>query len=344
MANPKSMAQAYYKQMDKACPNIAKYSRNLNLLWLNGQLDPCYHRNIPLAQIQKILLRKSKANVLLTGPAGCGKTAIAEGLAAVLAERRVVYAAACAKAKKAHKAAVTKWEEDYPDGYEPDSEEYHPQPEYTEPPKSPLCDCVIYDLSLNALISGTRYRGECEERLQDVLNECKANPNVILFVDEIHHISTVGKTEGSVSVGQILKPALARNDVRLIGATTTEEKASIFEDKALARRFSEVEVAPLTGSAAEDTARRILENYCRFHKIRAEVSADDLLAQVQCWLSHCVFPDNFINVVDETLAGAVFDGLEAVDMTHFQAVLSRMTGETILCDDESQAEDACSAA
>lgn len=334
MANSRNEALAYYKKMDNTCPNIAKYSRNLNLLWLKGQLDPCYHRDTLLIQIQKTLLRKNKANVLLTGPAGCGKTALAEGLAAVLAERRVVYATACAKAKKAYKAATAKWEADYPDGYEPDSEEYHPQPEYIEPPKSPLCDCVIYDFSLNALISGTRYRGEFEERLQEVLNECRANRNIILFCDEIHHIATIGKTEGSVSMGQILKPALARNEIRIIGATTTEEKEEIFADKALARRFSEVEVLPLTGAAAEDTAQRILDHYCRFHKIRTEVSADTLLTQVQCNLSHGVFPDHFINVVDETLAGAAFDGLDVVDMTQFQAVLARMTGETILCDDD----------
>lgn len=334
MASPKNEAQAYYKKMDSSCPNIAKYSRNLNLLHISGQLDPCYHREVPLTQIQKILLRKNKANVLLTGPAGCGKTAIAEGLAGVLAERRVLYAAECAKAKKAHKAAVAKWERDYPDGYEADSEEYHPQPAYTEPPKPPLCDCIIYDFSLNALISGTRYRGELEERLQEVIHECRVNRNIILFCDEIHHIATMGKTEGSVSMGQILKPALARNDIRIIGATTTEEKAEIFADKALARRFSEVEILPLEGAAAEDTAQHILQNFCHFHQVLADVSAEALLTQVQCCLPHCVFPDNYINVVDETLAGAAFDGLPVVNMSHFQATLSRMTGETVLFDDD----------
>ena len=334
MANPRNEAQAYYKKMDSACPNIAKYGRNLNLLYLNGQLDPCYHRDIQLTQIKKILLRKNKANILLTGPAGCGKTALAEGLASVLAERRALYATACAKAKKTHKAAIAKWEADYPDGYEPDSEDYHPQPEYIEPPKPPLCDCVIYDFSLNALISGTRYRGEFEERLQEVVNECRTNRNIILFCDEIHHIATVGKTEGSVSMGQILKPALARNEIRLIGATTTEEKKEIFADKALARRFSEVEVLPLEGAAAEDTAQHILQNYCRFHQVLTDVSAEALLTQVQCCLSNFVFPDNLINVVDETLAGAAFDGLHVVNMNHFQATLSRMTGEAVFFEEE----------
>ena len=112
-----------------------------------------------------------------------------------------------------------------------------PEEGFEAPPKPPLCDCVIYDLSLTALVGGTKYRGDFEDRLQKILSECKDRPNVILFIDKIHRLTTVGKAEGSESTAQALKPALARNEIRMIGATATEEKAHISMDKALWRRF-----------------------------------------------------------------------------------------------------------
>lgn len=330
MANPRTTAHAYYERTDETCPSVAKYSRNLTRLHLEGRLDACYHRDIPITQIQKILLRKNKANILLTGPAGCGKTAIAEGLAAIIAERKVAYAEACARAKRTYNAAVKKWEKQ--------AQLSDPRPEYVEPPKPLLCDCVLYDLSLTAMVSGTRYRGDFEERMQNLLNECRKNPNIILFIDEFHLVCSVGGAEGCEGAAQILKPALARNDIRVIGATTTEEKSAISADKAFARRFSELNIEQLTGNAAMETTENILRDYCQFHKVSTEVSATDLLAQVQYFLPTSVFPDNIINVVDETLASAVFDGIGAVDMPHFNAVLSRMTGQVILL------ENNCSAA
>ena len=91
MSNVKKEMRELYKKFNGTVPTIAKYSRCLNLLYLNDELDPCYHRDNLLVSIQKILLRKNKANVLLTGPAGCGKTALAEGLAAIITERRLAY-------------------------------------------------------------------------------------------------------------------------------------------------------------------------------------------------------------------------------------------------------------
>ena len=98
----------------------------------------------------------------------------------------------------------------------------------------------------------------------------------------------------------------------------------------MARRFCEVEVAQLVGEPAVETADKILADYCKYHKVNTDVSATDILAKVQFFLPKSVFPDNIINVIDETLAGAVFDGLKTVDMSHFNAVLSRMTGKIIV--------------
>lgn len=318
------------EKFDKTVPSIAKYSRNLNLMYLKDQLDPCYYRDGIIVAMQKILLRKNKANVLLTGAAGCGKTAIAEGLASVIAERRVAYQqeykdayAAHLKAHKAWKRLVKKMEEE-------EDFNFPSEPQFAEPARPHLSSCIIYDLSLNALVGGTKYRGEFEERLQEILDECKANPNIILFIDEIHQIGRVGASEGSEGAAQILKPALARNDIRVIGATTSEEKSYITKDKALCRRFCEVNVPQLAGVAAHETTQKILADYCKFHKVSTEVPAIDILAKTQHFMPDTVFPDNVINVIDETLAGAVFDGIKCVDMTHFNATLSRMTGLIIL--------------
>ncbi len=323
--NAKETVISLLEKFDKQVSAISKYGRNLNLLYLKGQLDPCYHRDQLLVSMQKILLRKNKANVLLTGAAGCGKTALAEGLAAIIAERRLAYQAEWddlhKKFNRAHKAWLRR---------QADSEIMEDEPVWVDPPKPHLASCVIYDLSLNALVGGTKYRGEFEERLQDILDECKRNPNIILFIDEIHQIGSVGASEGSEGAAQILKPALARNDIRVIGATTTEEKTYITKDKALARRFCEVEVPQLVGSPAAETASKILKDYCEFHKVSTDVPAVSILAQIQYFLPHTVFPDNIINVIDETLAGAVFDGVKSVDMAHFNAVLSRMTGKVIV--------------
>lgn len=330
MKDYKNEVKELYERFDKNIPTIAQFSRNLNLMYVKDELDPCYHRDGLLVSMQKILLRKNKANVLLTGAAGCGKTAIAEGLAAIIAERRIAYQEEWYRLRSAYTKAVKSWRRQVARTEETGNEFTPPEPQWVEPPKPHLASCIIYDLSLNALVGGTKYRGEFEERLQQVLDECKKNPNIILFIDEIHQIGRVGASEGSEGAAQILKPVLARNDIRVIGATTTEEKSYITKDKALARRFCEVEVAQLVGNPAMETAEKILADYCKFHNVSTEVPATDILAKTQYFLPESVFPDNIINVIDETLAGAVFDGVKSVDMTHFNATLSRMTGLVIL--------------
>lgn len=320
MTHPEKMALTYYKKMDEECPTIAQYSRNLNLLYLNGLLDACYHREDYIDQIQKILLRKGKANVLLTGVSGCGKTALAEGTAAQMTKRKLAYELACDQAWKVYKSFVRA--RIRPDGaYGDETEE-----EFEAPPKPLLCDCVIYDLSLTALVGGTKYRGEFEERLQKIKDESKEHPDVILFIDEVHQLTSIGRSEENACPAQALKPALARNEIRVIGATTTEEKAYIVKDKALWRRFCEIVVTPLSGEAAEKTAVHILNDYCRFHNIVTDTPAGDLWEMVQQRLPNSVFPDNLINVIDETLASAVFDGRYAVGMAQFQQVLDRIAG------------------
>ena len=322
-----SKAQA----MNRNCPTLVANGRNLTEMYLSGKLDPCYHRNEVITAIQKILLRKSKANVLLTGPAGCGKTAIAEGLTAILAERDMPRQAEILRLKAEYTTAYRKWQKAQDKAW--GNGEYFNEPapvEPTYPAETLLSNTIIFELSLTAMTAGTKYRGEFEEKVQQVIEECRRYPNVILFIDEIHQIISAGASDNSDNCAQMLKPALARREIRCIGATTTEESAYIWKDKALARRFNEVKVVPLTGACAVDTAYNIMTDYCQYHGVNTTASATEILDKIIYFLPTTVFPDNFINIVDETLAGAKYDGRTEVDMSDFNATLSRMAGVVIV--------------
>lgn len=241
---------------------LSKYSRNLNLLALNGELAMTYGREKEVTEISTILLRRTKPNPLLIGVAGCGKTAIVEELARQLVNERLT----------------------------------------TGNPHTP----VIYDLSLNSLVSGARYRGDFEERLQAVMETVKKNKDIIVFIDEIHSLNSIGNAEGAISAGQILKPSLARGEIRCIGATTIDEyKQHIATDKALTRRFSVVNVSPISGTARENCVTNILSEYGRYFGIdTAKVKTETLLTIIDDCIPDTVFPDNVIDIIDETLATA----------------------------------------
>lgn len=313
-------AQNYYNSMNRACSNLAKYSRNLNLLATKDDaLAPCFSREKEIVEIQKILMRRTKPNVLLTGPAGCGKTAIAEGLAVTLAQKNIDYQFELIKWER----KTSKWLNGHPNAARKDSP--------FERPKDPIMNkAIVYDLSMNALLSGTKYRGEFEEKVQTIIDEVKNHPDIILFIDEIHQINDIGCSQGSTSMGQILKPALARADIRVIGATTTEESVMLKADKALARRFSEVFVSPLTGDKANETASKILENYSKFHGIEVkEVAAPVILELVQYHVGG-VFPNNFIDCIDECMSGARFDGKNAIGKDEILNTISRLSGHIVI--------------
>ena len=316
--------------MDGKHGELSSMSRNLNLLALQGKLAPVFHREAEIEAIQKMLLRRTKPNALLVGPAGCGKTAIAEALAIFLSKVKVEWLSAQAQADRDYDRAYEKWRNN-PANFTPDTGEVIvPAPTRTEVPKHPLCEAVIYDLSMNSLVAGTKYRGEFEEKLQGIINACKRDANIILFIDEIHQMNTIGQSEGSGGMGQILKPALARAEVRVIGATTTEESAILKKDKALARRFSDVEVRPLVGEKAISTAESILRDYEKFHSVAvAEVTAEQILEMVTFHVGG-VFPNNFIDAIDEAMSGARFDGKTSIGLREIKQTLSRMTGNIIL--------------
>lgn len=309
---------------------LSGVARNLNLLALQDKLAPVFHRENEVCAIMKMMLRRTKPNALLTGPAGCGKTAIAEALAIHIANQRVAWASEDAKAQREYDKAMDKWNAVEHDIDPETGEVIGFVPTRREVPKPPLCDAIIYDLSMNSMLSGSRYRGDFEEKLQNIMNICKDNPNIILFIDEIHQMCEIGKADGASGMGQILKPALARAEVRVIGATTTEESALLKKDKALARRFSEVEVLPLAGSTAIETADNILHDYEKFHSVSVVgVNAEQILEMTNYFVGG-VFPNSFIDVIDESMSCARFDGKTAIGLAEIKKTIGRMTNNIIL--------------
>lgn len=308
------------ERMDRDHYALSKVARNLNRLALSGDLTPVFNRDVEVEAIQKLLLRRTKPNALLIGPAGCGKTAIAEALAAHIAAQRIAWMQAAAQAETVYFCDLAKWRENGGVGT---------SPVFENPAKPPLCDVVIYDLSMNALLSGTKHRGEFEEKIQKIMDICRDNRDIVLFIDEIHQMNEIGGSDGASGMGQILKPALARAEIRCIGATTTEESVILKKDKALARRFSDVTIKPLAGEAAIDTADSILRDYEKFHSISVTgAPAAAILEMVNLHVGG-VFPNNFIDVIDETLSGARFEGKTSVSLSEIKATLSRMTGNFI---------------
>ena len=297
------------KAFDAGCKALSAVARNLNLLALEGKIFRAYGRDEEAADILRIMLRKTKSNALLVGSAGCGKTAIVENLAYYITDARMAYLRSLEDAAKAKRLGE-------------DADEV----------LAPLFnDTVIYDLELSSLVAGTQYRGQFEEKVKSILRELEKNPNIIVFIDEIHMLNSAGKSEGSDGLGQLLKPALARGTIKCIGATTDEEVGIVYEDRALARRFNKVKILPLGGSKAVTVCGRILADYSAAHGIKVEgITAEELYAIASTKLKETSFPDNVINLIDETLASAKFARKSIVGKEDFNATLSRLLGSEIV--------------
>ncbi len=244
----------------RAPPALERFCVNLNERAAAGRIDPLIGRETELARCTHILCRRRKNNPLLVGEAGVGKTAIAEGLAARIVERRVPEA---------------------------------------------IAGMVIYALDMGALLAGTKYRGDFEERMKAVLSELAKQPRAVLFIDEIHTVIGAGAASGgAMDASNLLKPVLASGELRCIGATTQTEFRGLFEkDRALSRRFQKVEV-PEPGIA--DTIKILnglkagLETH---HGIRYTQTAIASAARLAArYINDRRLPDSAIDVLDE--AGA----------------------------------------
>ncbi|MBP6661695.1 MAG: ATP-dependent Clp protease ATP-binding subunit, partial [Paludibacter sp.] len=205
---PSSAAGA--KQSDT--PALDTFGTDITKAALENRLDPIVGRNKEIERLAQILSRRKKNNPVLIGDPGVGKSAIVEGLALRIIQRRV---------------------------------------------SRVLFDKRVVSLDMASIVAGTKYRGQFEERIKAILNELTKNPDVILFIDEIHTIVGAGGAPGSLDAANMLKPALARGEIQCVGATTLDEyRKSIEKDGALERRFQKVMVDPTTA----DETLQILEN------------------------------------------------------------------------------------
>ncbi len=237
-------------------PILDKYGTDLTKAAYDGLLDPIIGRNSEIERVTQILSRRKKNNPILIGEPGVGKSAIVEGLAIRIVQKKV---------------------------------------------SRLLFNKRIIALDMSAVVAGTKFRGQFEERIQSILSELEKNPDVILFIDEIHTIVGAGSTPGSMDAANILKPALSRGEIQCIGATTLDEfRKSIEKDGALERRFQKVLVEPTTKEETLMILQNIKDRYEEHHNvtytddaIKACVTLSDRYISDRC------LPDKAIDVMDE---------------------------------------------
>jgi ATP-dependent Clp protease ATP-binding subunit ClpC len=192
-----------------------------------------------------------------------------------------------------------------------------------------LAQRKILALDLSLIVAGTKYRGQFEERLKGILTELKDNPDVIVFIDEIHSLIGAGSAEGSLDAANILKPALSRGDISCIGATTLKEYRKYIEkDRSLLRRFQSIQIEPPSDDETLNILRGVKDRYEAFHRVR--YSDDGLRAaiyQSTRYISDRQQPDKAIDVIDE--AGAKVK-LRRVRDTQNLRRLEKDIGEVVL--------------
>ncbi len=186
----------------------------------------------------------------------------------------------------------------------------------------------IVSIDLSCLVSGTKYRGEFEERTRSVIEEVKNAGNVILFIDEMHMIAGAGAAEGAIDAANIMKPALSRGQIQMIGATTPAEfKKYIRRDSALTRRFQPVEVCEPTAEQTQAILKSLRPRYERHHVVRIEDNAISAAVELSCrYITGRKLPDKAIDLLDEAAAYAVIRRRWAVTAVEVRGVLSQLTG------------------
>ena len=191
-----------------------------------------------------------------------------------------------------------------------------------------IADKELYSLDVSALVAGTKFRGEFEERMQQLLDELRRDDRTIIFIDEIHTIVGAGSSQGSLDTANILKPALSRGELQTIGATTLDEyRNNIERDSALERRFQRVTVEPTTAAQTLEILRSIAPDYERHHRVRyTDEALCACVALTDRYVTDRHFPDKAIDVMDE--AGSRARIAEAVEITasDIAAVITSMTG------------------
>ncbi len=242
-----------------ATPVLDNFGIDMTQAAKEKRLDPVVGREKEIERISQILSRRKKNNPVLIGEPGVGKSAIVEGLAQRIVERKT---------------------------------------------SRILFDKRIIALDMAAVVAGTKYRGQFEERLRSILNELEKNPDIILFIDELHTIVGAGSSPGSMDAANILKPALARGGIQCIGATTLDEyRKSVEKDGALERRFQKVMVEPTSPEDTLAILNNIKERYEEHHNVTyTDEALEACVKLTDRYITDRCFPDKAIDALDE--AGA----------------------------------------
>ena len=260
------------------------YGINLTTKAKNGEIDTVVKRDREIDRVIQILNRRTKNNPVLLGDPGVGKTAIAEGLALRIAEKRV---------------------------------------------PAMLLTFEVYLLDFTSIVAGTQFRGQFESRLKNIIEEAKNLGNIILVIDELHNIMGAGDAEGAMSAANILKPALAKGEIRVLGATTLEEyRKNIEKDTALERRFQTVLVDEPSAEDTIEILTGIKHYYEEFHKV---VITDDVVRaavdMAERYLPDRFFPDKAIDIIDEASSSVNLRNLALVELTKFKNELKQVSEE-----------------
>lgn len=263
---------------------LKKYAVLLNARAAEGKIDPVIGRAKEIENVVTILAQRRKNNPMLVGDAGVGKTAIAEGLALHIVEKKV--------------------------------------------PKQ-LQDLKVYSVDMGALLAGTKFRGDFEDRLDKLVKEATKDPNIVLFIDEIHTIIGAGSAGGgSMDAANILKPSLSNGSLKVIGATTFDEYKKIFEkESALARRFQKIDIEEPTPEEAIQIINGLKGNYEEFHGLTFTKGAVDAAVNLTVkYLTDRKLPDKAIDMID--MAGAKLklsgEGIKEVTEEHISEILAKL--------------------
>lgn len=255
-AGSASAAQAASRKPSNDTPVLDNFGVDMTRAAEEGKLDPVVGREREIERLAQILSRRKKNNPVLIGEPGVGKSAIVEGLALRIVQKKV---------------------------------------------SRILFEKRVVMLDMASVVAGTKYRGQFEERIRSIINELQKNPNVILFIDEIHTIVGAGAAAGSMDAANMLKPALARGEIQCIGATTLDEyRKNIEKDGALERRFQKVIVEPTTAEETLQILKNIKEMYEDHHNVSYTDEALEACVKLSArYITDRNFPDKAIDALDE---------------------------------------------
>lgn len=243
---------------------INRFTINLTNLAKEGKLDPVVGRDPEIRRVIQVLSRRRKNNIILYGQAGIGKTAVVEGLALAIAQKKV--------------------------------------------PRS-LADKVILKLDISSVLAGTKYRGDFEQRFKALLDEIIVmKKQIIVFIDEIHTIVQAGGIEGGVDADDIIKAPLARGELQMVGATTTNEyNKYIASDPALMRRFETLYVLEPNQAQTIAMLKSLRKSYEDYHNVTISDEVIRAIVVQTAKMKNRVFPDKAIDIMDETAAKVRLD-------------------------------------